>query len=86
MTTEYKKALDAIDGEQYPSEKGFCFLQNIEIHRRALLIADALMGNASHKMLNAAMAASKGKGDRYLAMDFWYAMRDAMLADLEKGE
>ena len=87
MTTEneFKEALavfdDDLDGmpDYYASVR-----QTI---RRALLIADALMGEPSINMLNAGIVASYTEmGVRYCAADSFKAMRDQMLAELDKGE
>lgn len=58
-----------------------------EHYASALQCMTALMGEPSNNMINAGIAAATTEhGIRYCAMDSFKAMRDQMIADLEKGE
>lgn len=86
--SEFKDALDVID-KLDPFEDGLKIYGEVQFNhtktiRRALLIADRLMGEPSNEMVNAGIAAVYTElGVRYCAMDTFKAMRDQMLKEIE---
>lgn len=93
--TEFKEALDRL--EDAMSIKGniesweavaLCIGTEFNTIRRALIIADALMGEPTSNMIQASFNApylGKMSYESILVSE-WKAMRDQMIADLDKGE
>jgi hypothetical protein len=91
MTTEFKQALDHLEKireskfqgcDGYGREHIEDFAEiNYEAIRRALLIADALMGEPSHRVVQVGVYSRFN--DNKAIIDVFKAMRDQMLKEIK---